>query len=58
MELRTPGIILTVTGIVAVVVTLTRGPNLGLSRRMGLIAGTVLLVLGAALLLYALAIVR
>lgn len=52
MDLRLPGIILTVTGIVALVVTLTRGPNLGLSRRAGLIAGFLLLVPGVLLLLY------
>jgi len=50
-ELR-PGIILTVTGVLAVVVTLVRGPNLGLSRRTGYVAGGVLLVLGVALLIY------
>ncbi len=33
------GIILTVTGVIALVVTLVRGPNLGLSRRTGHIAG-------------------
>ena len=52
MDLRLPGIILTVTGIVAIVVTLVRGPNLGLSRRTGLVAGTVLLVAGVLLLAY------
>ncbi len=50
MDQRLPGIVLTVTGAVAIVVTLTRGPNLGLSRRTGLVAGVVLLVLGLALL--------
>ena len=48
------GIILTVTGVLALVVTFVRGPNLGLSRRTGYIAGVVLLVLGVALLLYSL----
>ena len=52
MDLRLPGIVLTVTGAVAIVVTLTRGPNLGLSRRTGLVTGVVLLVLGLALLVY------
>jgi len=46
------GIILTVTGVLAVVITLVRGPNLGLSRRTGYVAGVVLLVAGVALLVY------
>ncbi len=46
------GIILTVTGVLALVVTLVRGPNLGLSRRTGSVAGVVSLVLGVALLTY------
>jgi hypothetical protein len=58
MDLRLPGIILTVTGIVAIVVTLVRGANLGISRRSGLVAGTVLLVLGVLSLVYALAFPR
>ncbi len=56
MDLRLPGIILTVTGILAIVVTLKRGANLGMSRRSGLNAGTVLLVLGVLLLIYAIAV--
>lgn len=48
-----PGIILTVTGILAIVVTLVRGANLGMSRRSGLITGTMLLALGLLLLIYA-----
>ena len=56
MDLRLPGIILTVTGILAIIITLARGPNLGMSRRTGLIAGIVLLVLGVLLLTYAIAI--
>jgi hypothetical protein len=56
MNLRLPGVILTVTGILAIVITLTRGPNLGLSRRTGLIAGIVLLVPGALLLAYVIAV--
>jgi hypothetical protein len=56
MDLRLPGIILTVTGILAIIITLTRGPNLGMSRRTGLIAGIVLLVLGVLLLTYAIAV--
>jgi hypothetical protein len=51
MDLTVPGIVLTVTGIVALIVSLTRGPNLGISRRAGVATGAVLLVLGAALLL-------
>ena len=52
MDLRLPGIVLTVTGIIALVVTLTRGANLGISRRAGVIAGIVMLVLGVLLLIY------
>lgn len=52
MNLTVPGIILTVTGIVALIVSLTKGPNLGLSRRTGVTIGVALLVLGLALLLY------
>lgn len=51
MNLTVPGIILTVTGIVALIVSLTRGPNLGISRRTGVVSGVVLLVLGVGLLL-------
>jgi hypothetical protein len=51
VDLKVPGIVLTVTGIVALVVSLTRGPNLGISRRTGVASGVVLLVLG--LLVYA-----
>lgn len=50
MHLTVPGIVLTVTGIIALVVSRTRGPNLGLSRRTGVAIGAVLLVIGAALL--------
>jgi hypothetical protein len=56
MNPRLPGIVLTVTGILAIVVSLTRGPNLGISRRAGIITGIVLLVLGAGLLSYAIAV--
>jgi hypothetical protein len=49
---RVPGIVLTVTGIIALIVSLTRGPNLGISRRTGVAIGVVLLVLGAGLLAY------
>lgn len=49
----TIGIVLTAIGVLALVVTAVRGPNLGLSRRTGYIAGAVLLVLGVALLLAA-----
>jgi hypothetical protein len=51
MDLTVPGIVLTVTGIVALIVSLTRGPNLGISRRAGVTTGAVLLVLGTVLLL-------
>lgn len=50
MDLTLPGIVLAVTGIVAVVVSLTRGPNLGISRRAGVTTGAVLLVIGVVLL--------
>ena len=52
MDLRLPGIILAVTGLIAVIVSLTKGPNLGISRRTGVTVGAVLLVLGAVLLVY------
>jgi len=50
MDLKVPGIVLTVTGIIALIVSLTRGPNLGMSRGTGVAIGAVLLVLGIALL--------
>lgn len=50
MDPKVPGIVLVVTGMVALIVSLTRGPNLGLSRRTGATIGVVLLVLGAGLL--------
>jgi hypothetical protein len=53
MDLRLPGIILTVTGAVALMVSLTRGPNLGISRRTGIITGIGTLTVGVGLLLYA-----
>lgn len=56
MDLRLPGIVLTVTGIVAILVTFTRGSNLAISRRAGLLAGIVLLALGLGLLVYAIAV--
>ena len=52
MDLRLPGIILTVTGIIALVVTYVRGANLGISKRAGLIAGAVMLAIGVLLLIY------
>jgi hypothetical protein len=52
VDMRLPGIILTVTGILAIVVSLTRGPNLNISRRTGVIAGIVMLVIGVPLLIY------
>ena len=56
MNLRLPGIVLTVTGFLAIVVSLTRGPNLGISRRTGVITGIVMLALGVALLIYTIAV--
>jgi len=56
MNLRIPGLVLTVTGLVAIVVSATRGPNLGLSKRTGIVTGIVLLVLGLALLAYTIAV--
>jgi len=53
MGSNVPGIVLTVTGVIALIVSLTRGPNLGISRRTGVTIGAVLLVLGIALLVYA-----
>ena len=52
MNLTVPGIVLTVTGIIALIVSLTKGPNLGLSRRTGVAIGAVLLMLGCVLLVY------
>jgi hypothetical protein len=52
VDLKVPGIVLTVTGVVALIVSLTRGPNLGISRRTGVAIGAVLLVLGIGLLVY------
>ena len=49
---RVPGIVLTVTGVIALIVSSTRGPNLGLSRRTGVTIGAVIFVLGIALLAY------
>ncbi len=43
------GLILLATGVIALVVTLVRGPNLNLSRRTGYISGIVLLLVGLAL---------
>jgi len=50
--MRLPGIILAVTGLIALIVSLTRGPNLGISRRTGVTIGAVLLVVGLALLAF------
>lgn len=50
---RVPGIVFTATGIVSLIVSLTRGPNLGISQRDGVTIGVVLLVLGIGLLVYA-----
>ena len=52
MDLTVPGIILTVTGIIALIVSLTKGPNLGISRRTGVIIAVVLLVVGVVLLIF------
>ena len=52
MGLTVPGIVLPVIGIVSLMVSLTRGPNLGISRRTGVIVGVVLLVLGGVLLIF------
>lgn len=51
MDLRLVGLILAVTGVVATVVSMTRGPNLGIARRTGILIGIVLLVVGVALLI-------
>ncbi len=52
MDSQVPGIVLAVTGIIALRVSLTKGPNLGISRGMGVTIGGVLLVLGIGLLIY------
>lgn len=52
MDVKVPGIVLTVTGVVALIVSVTRGPNLGISRRTGVTTGAALLVLGIGLLVY------
>ncbi len=52
MGSRVPGIVLSVTGIIALIVSLTGGPNLGISRRTGVAIGVVLLVVGIGLLVY------
>lgn len=52
MDMR-PGIILTVTGILGLILTLIGRGNL--PRRPGLIASTMLLVLGVLLLIYSIA---
>jgi len=56
MNLRLPGIVLTVTGFLAIVISITRGPNLGISRRTGVITGIVMLALGVGLLIYTIAV--
>lgn len=53
MDLKVPGIVLSVTGIVALVVSLTRGPNLGISRRTGVTIGIALLAIGVGMLVVA-----
>ena len=52
MDMKVPGIILAVMGLIALIVSVTKGPNLGLSRRTGVTIGVVLLVVGAGLLIY------
>ena len=52
-DMRVLGIILTVTGAIALIVSLTKGPNLGISRRTGVTTGAVLLVVGLVLLVLA-----
>lgn len=52
--MEVPGIILTVAGIVALIVSLTKGPNLGIPKQAGVAIGAVLLVVGAGLLIYSL----
>ena len=55
MDLKVPGIILAVMGGVALIVSLTKGPNLGISRRAGVFGSAVLLVVGIGLLVYTVA---
>lgn len=50
VDLKVPGIILLVAGLIALIVSLTKGPNLGLSRRTGVITSVVLVVIGVGLL--------
>lgn len=50
---RVPGIVLTATGTIALIVSLTKGPNLGISQRTGVAIGVVLLVFGIGLLVFA-----
>jgi hypothetical protein len=52
MDLKVPGIVLAVTGLIALIVSLTKGPNLGMSRRTGVAIALVLRVLGAGLLVF------
>jgi hypothetical protein len=52
MDLKVPGIVLAVTGLITLIVSLTKGPNLGMSRRTGVAIALVLLVLGAGLLVF------
>ena len=51
--MKVPGNVLTVTGLIAIVVSLTRGPNLGLKRSTGVAIGVAMLVAGVALLVAA-----
>ena len=49
MDLRVLGIILGVMGAVALIVSLTKGPNLGISRGVGIAISVVILVVGVGL---------
>lgn len=52
MDLNVLGIILGVMGLIALIVSLTKGPNLGISKRTGVIIAVILLALGAGLLIF------
>ena len=49
VDLRVLGIILGVMGAVALIVSLTKGPNLGISRGVGIAISVVILVVGVGL---------
>lgn len=52
MDLKVPGIILVVAGLIALIVSLTKGPNLGISRRTGVVLAVVIMAVGAGLSVY------